>query len=431
MTLPLYNDKVVIYRVSIEQSLKEYLMNLLSLLSNIPSKPLDRRTFLSLSCLATASSLLLDSKECFGQTADAQQAAIYKRMLTGLRKIKDPDTNYPGDIWATPEQMILIYSCYNKLSKVQSLVGYSNFNFTDLPTVTYSARQHRNTGKYLGGKTERTLPFTKMEEQFMDQIFALDAKTYGFYGERVIYDKNYRVNPKKLISTDGHFLRRGEAYEKYIRIKKQVNDKLSNARSSSSKLDMKVTSGIRNIPKQMRLFFRKAVRLTQVPRQSEVKLLDLKSGTTHLAQVYDLKKDWKKIKADITKLKKQSLPDILKRNERKTFLLDKGFHLINLSAASRSLAPPGYSWHAQHDFDIGLRSGKLKPYNFRKEFITTPLFVTLFSQGFIHLRDLRYRQDNALGVRFEPWHIQVGESGRLISDIKADPSQLWIPNRKS
>lgn len=406
-------------------------MNILSLLSHRPSKPLNRRTFLTLSCLATASSLLLDSKDCFGQSADDQRATIYKKMLSGLRKIKDPDKNYPDDIWATPEQMVLIYSCYNKLNKVQSLVGYSNFNFTDLSTVTYSARQQRNTGKRLAGKTERTLPFTKLEEQFMDQIFALDAKAYGFYGERVIYDKNYRINPKELVSTGGHFLRRGEAHSKYIKIKKQINGMLSSRNSSSSKFDMQVTSGIRNIPKQMRLFFRKAVRLTQVPRQSEIHILDLKSGTTHLAHVFDLKKDWKRIEADIARLKDQSLPEILKRNERKEFVLDKGFHLINLSATSRSLAPPGYSWHAQHDFDIGLRSGKLKPYNFRKEFITTPLFVSLFSRGFIHLRDLRYRQENELGVRFEPWHIRVGDPKGLISDIKTDPSQLWIPNQES
>lgn len=406
-------------------------MNLLSLLSHIPSKPFNRRTFLSLSCLATASSVFIDSKECFGRPALDQRATIYKTMLSGLRKIKDPDRNYPGDIWATPEQMVLIYSCYNKLSKVQSLVGYSNFNFIDLPTVTYSARQQRNTGKRIGGKTERTLPFTKLEEQFMDQIFAIDAKAYGFYGERVIYDKNYRINQKKLVSTNGHFLRRGEAHAKYIRIKKQISGKLSSTNISNSKLDMQVTSGIRNIPKQMRLFFRKAIRLTQVPRQSEVHILNLKSGTTNLAQVYDLKHDWKRIEADVTRLKQQSLPEILKRNERKEFVLDKGFHLINLSAASRSLAPPGYSWHAQHDFDIGLKSGKLKPYNFRKEFITTPLFVTLFSHGFIHLRDLRYRQKNELGVRFEPWHIRVGGPDTFLSDIQTDPSQLWIPNRES
>ncbi|AGF79299.1 D-alanyl-D-alanine carboxypeptidase [Desulfocapsa sulfexigens DSM 10523] len=406
-------------------------MDILSFLSHTSSEPFNRRTFLSLSCLATVSSLFLDSKHCFGQSEDEQRAAIYKKMLSGLRKIKDPDTNYPGDVWATPEQMVLIYSCYNKLSKVQNLVGYSNFNFIDLPTVAYAARQQRNTGRHLGGKPERTLPFTKLEEQFMDQIFAIDAKAYGFYGERVIYDKNYRINPKNLILTDGNFLRKGEAQEKYFRIKKQVSDNLSSGNNSISQSDMQVTSGIRNIPKQMRLFFRKAVRLTQVPRQSEVKILDLKSGTPQLAHVYDLKKDWNRIEADVAMLKNQSLPEILKRNERKEFVLDKGFHLINLSAASRSLAPPGYSWHAQHDFDIGLKNGKLKPYNFRKEFITTPLFVTLFSQGFIHLRDLRYRQENELGVRFEPWHIRVGDPGNLTSDIQTDPSQMWIPNRES
>ncbi len=403
-------------------------MNLLSLLSKASFKPINRRDFLSLSCLATAGSLFVDPRDCFGESAYDQRVSIYKKMLSGLKKIKNPDTNYPDDVWATPEQMIHIYSCYDKLSKIQNMAGYSNFNYIDLPTVIYSAQQQRNTGTRLGGETERTQPFTKLEEEFIDQMFAIDAKTYGFYGERVIDDKNHLINRKKLIPTGGHFLRQGEAHEKYIKIKEQVSTQLSATNGFNSKLDMQVTSGIRNIPKQMRLFFRKAVRLTQVPSQGEVKILDLKSGTSKTAHVYDLKNEWKRIEADIVKLKLRNFPEILKRNERREFVLDKGFHLTNLSAASRSLAPPGYSYHTKHDFDIGLRSGKLKPYNFRKEFITTPLFVTLFSNGFIHLRDLRYRQDNELGVRFEPWHIRVGGTNRSTSDMENDLSQLWIPN---
>ena len=406
-------------------------MNIPPLFSKKHFKSLNRRDFLSLSCLVTAGLLLQDPKDCFGKSQHDRQVTIYKKLVSGLEEIRDPDRNYPDDIWATPEQMALIYSCYNKLSKVQDLIGYTNFNFTDLPTVIHSARQQRKTGKRLGRKLERTVAFTRFEEQFMDQIFALNAKVYGFNGQRVIFDKNYRIRKKNLISADGHFLRQGEAYEKYIRIKKQISDNLSSPNNPNSRLDMRVTSGIRNIPKQMRLFFRKAVRLTQVPKQGSINLLDIKNGTTRISHVYDLKKSWRKVEADVAGLKKQYLPEVLKRNERKEFLLDKGFHLINLSAVSRSLAPPGYSWHAQHDFDIGLKSGKFKPYNFRKEFILTPLFVTLFSKGFIHLRDLRYQQDNELGVRFEPWHIQVGSSDRLISHVKAEPSGLWIPNRES
>jgi hypothetical protein len=47
----------------------------------------------------------------------------------------------------------------------------------------------------------------------------------------------------------------------------------------------------------------------------------------------------------------------------------------NLSLASRSLAPPGYSFHGIGDFD-----------------------------GYIAMR---YPADNRLGVRYEPWHIKV------------------------
>ncbi len=74
----------------------------------------------------------------------------------------------------------------------------------------------------------------------------------------------------------------------------------------------------------------------------------------------------------------------------------------NLSLASRSLAPPGYSFHGNGDFDVGQAGyGKL---NFTGHFTETEVYKRLSELGYLKLR---YPQDNQLGVRYEPWHIKI------------------------
>ncbi|WP_027361523.1 M15 family metallopeptidase [Halodesulfovibrio aestuarii] len=89
----------------------------------------------------------------------------------------------------------------------------------------------------------------------------------------------------------------------------------------------------------------------------------------------------------------------------------KQFHLFlmkansnggNLSLASRSLAPPGYSFHGIGDFDVGQRRyGKS---NFTSRFTETHVFSKLNELGYL---TLRYPRGNLLGVRYEPWHVKV------------------------
>ncbi len=74
----------------------------------------------------------------------------------------------------------------------------------------------------------------------------------------------------------------------------------------------------------------------------------------------------------------------------------------NLSLASRSLAPPGYSFHGIGDFDVGKRGWGAR--NFTPAFANTGEFRRLQELGFI---TIRYPADNQLGVRYEPWHIKV------------------------
>lgn len=74
----------------------------------------------------------------------------------------------------------------------------------------------------------------------------------------------------------------------------------------------------------------------------------------------------------------------------------------NLSMASRSLAPPGYSYHGIGDFDVGQVG--LGADNFTEKFADTDVFKKLKDLGYIQFR---YQDGNLLGVRFEPWHISV------------------------
>ena len=74
----------------------------------------------------------------------------------------------------------------------------------------------------------------------------------------------------------------------------------------------------------------------------------------------------------------------------------------NFSLASRSLAPPGFSFHGISDFDVGQVG--FGPDNFTERFVTSQVFQTLKDLDYV---DLRYPLDNMLGVRFEPWHIKV------------------------
>lgn len=75
----------------------------------------------------------------------------------------------------------------------------------------------------------------------------------------------------------------------------------------------------------------------------------------------------------------------------------------NVSLASRSLAPPGYSFHGSGDFDVGSRH--LGDENFTHLFARSDVFRRM--QGLAYI-ELRYPAGNRFGVRFEPWHVKVG-----------------------
>ena len=74
----------------------------------------------------------------------------------------------------------------------------------------------------------------------------------------------------------------------------------------------------------------------------------------------------------------------------------------NLSQASRSLAPPGHSYHGVGDFDVGKIGFGAN--NFTAAFSGTMEYKRLCELGYVAIR---YTENNPYGVRFEPWHIKV------------------------
>ena len=75
---------------------------------------------------------------------------------------------------------------------------------------------------------------------------------------------------------------------------------------------------------------------------------------------------------------------------------------LNLTIASRSIAPPAFTYHAVGDFDVGKKG--LGAANFTEKFSYTNEFKEMMKLKYI---DMRYTVDNKDGVRYEPWHVKI------------------------
>ncbi len=233
-----------------------------------------------------------------------------------LQKIRDFDQIYPEDIILGEDKLAILKSTARRLNKAQRVIGHGHFNLLSLDNLVKYCRRYSSIGK-----------LTQQELDFLEELFFADATDYGFYGEKVQIEITATVPQRDAvkIANTGHFLFRGEAQAKYEKMCKDLDDGIF------------LTSGIRNVVKQMQLFLDKAV-------------------TTD----------------------------------------------GNLSQASRSLAPPGYSFHAVGDFDIGKVGAGLD--NFNEVFAETDEYKKLVDLGYV---ELRYTPTNPFGVRHEPWHIKM------------------------
>lgn len=75
---------------------------------------------------------------------------------------------------------------------------------------------------------------------------------------------------------------------------------------------------------------------------------------------------------------------------------------MNISKASRSIAPPAFTYHSIGDFDVGKKGFGYD--NFTARFALTQEFTKMKKLKYI---DIRYAINNRDGVRYEPWHVKT------------------------
>ncbi|MCB9229712.1 MAG: D-alanyl-D-alanine carboxypeptidase family protein [Deltaproteobacteria bacterium] len=235
-------------------------------------------------------------------------------------RMKYFDRHHPGDLFVPEDKRATLHSLFDKLTAIRAYIGYGHFNllgFDQMLQIGQSALGRRQ--------------FSRAELNFFEEIFYSDAKTYGFYGKKINQNMTETISSGKIvkIAGSGHYLHREYSLPIYEKIIRDVGQSLI------------LTSGLRGVVKQMRLFLGKTLSVE-----------------------------------------------------------------YNLSQASRSLAPPGHSYHAIGDFDIGKKG--LGSFNFTDKFSQTDEYKKLTDLGYI---DIRYPTNNPFGVRFEPWHIEGAGHG--------------------
>lgn len=127
-------------------------------------------------------------------------------------------------------------SVRKKLSAIQSYLGYGNFNITSFDYSLKIAKNVSSIGQ-----------FTKSELEFLESIFYYDPKMHGFYGERISKNITDKIDIKEVVKIPytGHYLFRGHSEETYYKMVEDIGE------------SMVLTSGIRSIVKQTKLFLDK------------------------------------------------------------------------------------------------------------------------------------------------------------------------------
>ena len=233
-----------------------------------------------------------------------------------LYKMEHFDTSFPDDHILPAHFTSTFRILTQRLTRLESTIGHANFMITSYDSALLIARRYPIIGA-----------FTPEEQHLIEYLFFENPQQYGFMGERTVSVLTNVIHEKDIlkIAHSGNYLFKEVALLKWREIQKILNNKVI------------LTSGVRNVIKQMHLFCKKA--------------LD-----------YD----------------------------------------YNLSLASRSIAPPAYSFHSVGDFDVGKPGFGLR--NFTKDFLYTKTYAQLVEAGILNLR---YYDKNSFGVRFEPWHVKV------------------------
>jgi len=201
---------------------------------------MNRRDFIRIAALAglgwgLRTPQALAQLACVGPLAPtSEQDACLQAYLLKMRNFDKP---HPDDVFVAPGDFQLLYECSERLGRLELIVGYGFFHLLSFDDALTYARNYQRIGE-----------FTKPEIAFMEKTFYRDARIYGFLDNKPLKDLTHAVRRKQVvrIARTGNYLHRGPSYAAYKRIKKAVGDRVI------------LTSGVRGIMKQFRLFLKKA-----------------------------------------------------------------------------------------------------------------------------------------------------------------------------
>jgi len=143
-------------------------------------------------------------------------------------------------VLALDDERLLLKTISLKLKQAQKLVGYGNFNLLDFDQLLSVSKNYSKVGT-----------LSQRELDYIEKIFYTEAAEYGFYGEKVTGSLTDKISARETIKVPytGHYLYKGEPYELYKLLKKEVGPSII------------LTSGVRSVVKQLDLFLYKANKL--------------------------------------------------------------------------------------------------------------------------------------------------------------------------
>lgn len=141
-----------------------------------------------------------------------------------------------NDIFLSKTDMVTLHNLSNRLSRLQRFVGFGNFNFISYDNALYFARNYSKIGA-----------FTKSEKDLIEKLFYITPSEFGFYGEKTVDQLTKVIDKKEIykVPYSGHYIFKGKPLNDYNRIVKDVGDSVI------------LTSGVRNVVKQLTLYINK------------------------------------------------------------------------------------------------------------------------------------------------------------------------------
>ena len=140
------------------------------------------------------------------------------------------------DLYIAKKDYEVFQSIRNKLKLVQRYIGYGNFNVISFDTMLSISKRASNIEE-----------FAKDELNFLEFVFYYNPSSHGFFGDRISNNITDTIDEKLItkIPRTGHYLFKGHAEKTYYEMTNDVGDSLT------------LTSGIRSIVKQTKLFLDK------------------------------------------------------------------------------------------------------------------------------------------------------------------------------